>query len=173
MAGSASAAWTMMVTMTSQPPPLAACLLALGVQRVLTRSAMPTPRSRRAGAVAGAASVALLVGPVAAFRRKHTTVDPRADAAPSALVTTGVNAVSRNPMYLGMIGLLVAGALRRPAPPALLPLLAFFWWLDRVQVPGEEAVLQSQFGEQYERYRSRVPRWVAIQPSRIARSARR
>lgn len=159
--------------MTMEVPPLVACLMAGAVQQVLTRSTPTTPTSRRVAAAVGVAAVATMATPVVEFRRSRTTVDPRADADPSALVTSGVNAVTRNPMYVGMAGLLLSGAIRRPTPLGLVPLLAFVAWLDRGQIPREEALLQARFGEQYDRYRARVPRWVPLQPSRIARSARR
>lgn len=76
------------------------------------------------------------------------------------LVTTGANAVSRNPMYVGMAGLLVANALRRGSWTALLPVVAFTLVIDRVQIAAEEAALLAHFGADYEAYLAAVPRWI-------------
>ena len=144
----------------SNPPPLALLLAAAGLQRFLTRSTPTSATSRRASAAIAVASATALVVPVAEFRRRHTTVDPRENASPSSLVTGGLNAYSRNPMYVGMAGLLLANAARRPAPVALLPLVGFAAWLDRRQIPMEEAALRAQFGGDYDRYSAGVPRWI-------------
>ena len=75
-------------------------------------------------------------------------------------MTGGFNAYSRNPMYVGMAGLLLANAARRPAPVALLPLVGFAAWLDRRQIPMEEAALRALFRDDYDHYSARVPRWL-------------
>ncbi len=104
---------------------------------------------------------AVLAGAAAAqFRRQGTTVDPFDPARASVLVTTGANAVSRNPMYVGMAGLLVANALRRGSWKALLPVAAFTLAIDRLQIAAEETALLAHFGADYESYRAAVPRWL-------------
>jgi protein-S-isoprenylcysteine O-methyltransferase Ste14 len=115
---------------------------------------------RVAGAAVAAASTAVLVVPVLQFRARSTTVDPRPGATPAELVTDGLNARTRNPMYVGMAGLLAAHALWRGRARSLLPLAAFVGWMDRVQVPEEEAVLRERFGVAYDDYAARVPRWL-------------
>lgn len=112
-----------------------------------------------AGAVA-AASAALAGAAAQQFRRHGTTVDPFEPERASALVTTGANAVTRNPMYVGMAGLLVANALRRGSWTSLLPAAAFVLVIDRVQIAAEEAVLVDRFGVDYETYLAAVPRWL-------------
>ena len=104
---------------------------------------------------------AVLAGAAAGqFRRQGTTVDPFDPARASALVTTGANAVSRNPMYVGMAGLLVANALRRGSWKALLPVAGFTLVIDRVQIAAEETALLAHFGADYEAYLRAVPRWL-------------
>jgi protein-S-isoprenylcysteine O-methyltransferase Ste14 len=112
--------------------------------------------------VATAASVALAGAASAQFRRAGTTVDPVHPARASALVTTGPNSLTRNPMYVGLTGLLVSHAIRRGSWAALAPVAVFAFVIDRVQIPPEEAALTAQFGADYEAYRSRVPRWVGL-----------
>jgi len=96
------------------------------------------------------------------FRRRGTTLDPLDPTAASVLVTTGPNAVSRNPMYVGLVGLLAANALRRGSWAALVPVVAFVLVTDRVQIASEEAALLARFGADYEAYRARVPRWLGL-----------
>ncbi len=148
------------------PPPPAFALVAGALQRALTRNA-PKPSTRRrlaAGAIA-TASGALAAAADREFRRQGTTDDPFHPERASELVTTGVNSVTRNPMYVGMAGLLVANAVRRGSWLALLPVGAFVVAVDRLQVQNEEQALLTNFGQGYEDYRQSVPRWLGLPKS--------
>jgi protein-S-isoprenylcysteine O-methyltransferase Ste14 len=142
------------------PPPLIALAAAAG-QRPLTKHASPPGTTRRtSAAVIAASSLGLLAAASQRFRARGTTVDPLRPERASALVSSGPFAVTRNPMYVGMAGLLGAHAVLRGSPRALLPMAAFVAVIDRVQIPPEEAAMSSLFGAEYEAYRGRVPRWV-------------
>jgi protein-S-isoprenylcysteine O-methyltransferase Ste14 len=144
------------------PPPVIG--LAAGVaQRVLTPGAPPPTFARRAaaGLTAGAA-VGLMGSAVKEFRARGTTVDPIHPERASALVTTGPFALTRNPMYVGMAGLLAAHMIARGSLKALLPVAAFVVVIDRVQIPPEEAAMSQLFAGDYESYRARSPRWVGV-----------
>ena len=85
-------------------------------------------------------------------------MDPR--EAPTAIVTGGPFARTRNPGYLGMAliytGISLAANRRWPlvALPAVLAIV------DRGVVRREEAYLTERFGDDYEDYQRRVPRWL-------------
>jgi protein-S-isoprenylcysteine O-methyltransferase Ste14 len=142
------------------PPPLAALAAGLA-QRALTREA-PAPGRARAALAAGVALASVSIAGAASNRFRHsgTTWDPLHPDQASVLVTTGANAVSRNPMYVGMAGLLLAHAIRRGSWRALAPVAAFVAFIDRVQVEAEEAALLDKFGRAYAAYRADTPRWV-------------
>lgn len=80
-------------------------------------------------------------------------------AQPDRLVTTGPYAVSRNPMYLGWallhLGTGVAGGSGWIV--VTLPVVAGCMHLE---VLGEEAKLAEDFGDEFERYRAAVPRYL-------------
>ena len=142
------------------PPPVLALTAAL-VQRALTRGAPPPSAVRTAASVATAAVSGLIASAAARqFTRAGTTLDPSDPTRVSVLVTTGANSVTRNPMYVGLSGLLLAYAIRRGSWTALLPVAAFVVVIDRLQILSEEAALSAQFGIDYEDYRQRVPRWL-------------
>lgn len=146
--------------MLRPPPPLLALAAGL-VQRALTPGASPPSADRRAAAAAiAAASAGLATASAWQFRRQGTTVEPFDPSRAAVLVTTGVNAVTRNPMYVGMAGLLVAHAVRRGSWTALLPVAAFVVVIDRLQIAAEEPALLANFGADYEAYRTSVPRWL-------------
>ena len=152
------------------PPPLLAVGAAVVQRRLPGASAPPSTGRRTVAAALTVASVALAAGAERAFRRHETTSLPFHPEDASALVTTGSNAVTRNPMYVGMAGMLVAHAVWRGSWPALLPVAVFVGVIDRLQVEAEEAALLGLFGGEYDAYRAAVPRWLGrVRPGVWAR----
>lgn len=96
---------------------------------------------------------------VLAFLRRRTTVNPLTPQRSRVLVVSGFYRVSRNPMYLGMLCLLLAWAWWLQQWPALLGPLLFVLWLNRFQIAPEERALLALFGEDYAAYCRRVRRW--------------
>jgi protein-S-isoprenylcysteine O-methyltransferase Ste14 len=141
------------------PPPLIALGFA-GAQHLLApeQSTGVVRRSVAAG-VAGT-SLWLVGGSVARFRSRRTTVHPLHPDRATTLVTDGPNAITRNPMYVGMAGLLVAHALARGGLLTLLPVAGFVAVIDRVQIAPEEAAMERLFGEEYAAYQALVRRWL-------------
>lgn len=129
-------------------------------QWAMTRGRRPARPSTIAAALLGAASGGLAVASAARFLARSTTIDPERVGRATTLVTDGANALTRNPMYLGLAGILTAHALYRRSPTALLPMLAFVAVIDRWQIPAEEAALRENFGPSYEAYLRSVPRWL-------------
>ena len=142
------------------PPPFLA-LAALLAQRALSAK-KPSPGPARVVATAGIAipSVVLAASAASQFRRRGTTIDALHPDAVSTLVTAGPFAVTRNPMYVGLSGLLVAHALWHRSWLALVPVAGFVAAIDRLQVPAEEAALARKFGVAYDEYRHATPRWL-------------
>ena len=146
--------------MNRPPPPLLALLAGLA-QHALARSSRPPSAGRALVATALAGASTGLAGAAARqFRRQGTTLEPTDPSRATVLVTTGVNAVSRNPMYVGLAGVLVANAVRRGSWTAVLPVVAFVTVVDRLQIAAEEPALLATFGADYAAYRSSVPRWL-------------
>lgn len=78
---------------------------------------------------------------------------------PERLVTTGVYAYTRNPMYLGHLIFLVGLTLMTRSPVALAVTAGSMPWFD-ARARTDESRLAKQFGAQYTAYRDRVPRWI-------------
>ena len=74
------------------------------------------------------------------------------------LAVGGPNRITRNPMCVGLGGMPLAHAIARRSLPALIPALGFYWFIDRYQIPVEEAALEAGFGKAYRDYRGTVPR---------------
>jgi protein-S-isoprenylcysteine O-methyltransferase Ste14 len=77
---------------------------------------------------------------------------------PGDLVTGGLFAWSRNPIFVGMLGAALALFLWSPHV-ASAALLAATWTLTQVQVRIEEEALREKHGDAYERYAAQAGRW--------------
>ena len=97
---------------------------------------------------------------VLAFRRARTTVNPMKPETASALVTDGIYRCTRNPMYVGLLFFLVAGAIYLLTPLALLGPLLFMLYITRFQILPEEKVLVAMFGSSFADYQTKVRRWL-------------
>ncbi|WP_448002426.1 methyltransferase family protein [Agromyces bauzanensis] len=140
---------------------------AVGVVLVLVLDRVrraPMPGSRAAQRAAGAASIAAgfaLNAWALVERRRRSTGDFQLEQ-PESLVSTGPYAFSRHPMYLGwwLIHLGV-GVLRGTLwVAATLPVAVLVEHIGGSV--AEERDLRARFGEEYERYAERVPRYAGL-----------
>jgi protein-S-isoprenylcysteine O-methyltransferase Ste14 len=112
-----------------------------------------------AGAILIGALVVVFAG-VAAFRRARTTVDPTRPEAATAIVRSGVYRISRNPMYLGFLLVLVALAVWLSNAVAALGPFLFLLYMNAFQIEPEEQALRGKFGAAYDDYVNSVRRWL-------------
>jgi len=68
--------------------------------------------------------------------------------------------VTRNPIYIGFTLLYFGIAILATSIWMLLLLVPLLIVLQRGVVEREEAYLETKFGEAYEKYQARVPRWL-------------
>ena len=93
-----------------------------------------------------------------AFHQSGTTVKPFQES--STLVTNGLFRISRNPMYLGFVLILIGIAvLLRSLSPYLI-VFAFVLLIDRTYIRVEERMLAEKFGTSWEQYKSKTGRWL-------------
>lgn len=111
------------------------------------------------GMVAAAGGLIALLG-VVSFSRAGTTVNPMKPGSSSSLVVTGIYAVTRNPMYLGLLLVLLAWAIYLTNVLTVLFLPGFVWYMGRYQIEPEERALASLFGPEFTAYAAKVRRWI-------------
>ena len=107
-----------------------------------------------------AGGLSCMISGVLAFRIAGTTVNPLRPELASQLVVSGIYRRTRNPMYLGLLGVLAAWAVCLGQPLALLMLPVWVWYIGRFQIQPEEAALHRLFGSSYTAYCGKVRRWV-------------
>ena len=154
-----------------RPPPAVLLAMAGLAQGVVTRGRRATPSSVAAATAVVGGSLCLLAGSAGTFLRHRTTVDPVRVERAQHLVVDGPNRLTRNPMYLGLTGLLLSHAIARRSPSALIPLAGFVWLIDRHQIPAEEKALEDRFGRTYLDYQRHVPRWLGRRSAKTAKSS--
>ena len=93
-----------------------------------------------------------------AFRDAKTTVKPFQESA--ALITNGVYRISRHPMYLGFVLMLLGLAILLGSLTPLLVVPIFAVVMDRVFIVVEERMLAEKFGQAWLDYKAKVRRWV-------------
>src|SRR5687768_11909847 len=97
---------------------------------------------------------------VLSFRRAGTTVNPLKPGAASSLVRSGVYRVTRNPMYLGFLMLLLGWGIYLSNALALLFVPMFVVYMNKFQIEPEERALTARFGQEFVVYSMRVRRWL-------------
>jgi len=145
------------------PPPIL-MLIAAAVMWVLHRwfpvAYWIAPPWTRLGVIPCAVGIAIDLLAVLRFRHARTTLNPLNPGKASRLVTEGVFSISRNPMYLGLLLLLVGWALWLGTASVWLVPPLFVAVLTFAQILPEERVLGELFGAEYSAYTRAVARWI-------------
>ena len=97
---------------------------------------------------------------VFSFSRAKTTVNPMKPDSSSTLVVSGIYRLTRNPMYLGILLLLIGWGIFLSNALAFLVLPGFILYMNRFQIEPEERALTRLFGQAFVTYRSQVRRWI-------------
>jgi len=123
---------------------------------------------RAAGSLALAGGCAINVWAI--IERRRRTVGEFELERPQSLVATGPYAFTRHPMYVGWwlihlgVGLLRgSGWVVAAVPAATL--------VEHFGVVAEERALERTFGDEWVRYRDRVPRYVGLRVGRDSRAS--
>ena len=95
---------------------------------------------------------------VAHYQRAGTPYDVRKPA--SALVTTGAHRISRNPGYVAITLVYVGAGIAYDNIWMLVLLAPLLTVMHYGVVLREERYLEARFGDEYDRYRASVRRWI-------------
>lgn len=145
------------------PPPVVTALVVMAMWGI----SLATPSLEVSGVPRTAIAVALAligfgidVAGAVSFRRAKTTINPMKPEATSALVTAGIYRMSRNPMYVGILFVLIAWTVYLSNVWALMGPVAFVLYINRFQIAPEERTLAARFGDAYSDYKHAVRRWL-------------
>lgn len=116
------------------------------------------PGGRVMGAVLIVTGLALMALATGQMMLARTTFIPRRD--PSALVTSGVFRLSRNPIYLGDMLVLSGAVLWWDVPLGAILVLLLVLVIQHRFILGEEARLRAAFPQDFARWAARTRRWL-------------
>ena len=92
------------------------------------------------------------------MRKMKTTFIP--DGTPEVLISSGPFKFSRNPIYLGMLTILVGVAFLMSSLSAIIIAFVFGIIINFTWIAHEEKKLHELFSEDWENYSSKVRRWI-------------
>lgn len=104
--------------------------------------------------------VAVIGFGISEFNKYATTTHPQQPEKATALVRSGIYRRSRNPMYLGLLLILLSYVIYLGNMVTLVILPLFVWYMSRFQIIPEERMMLQKFGEEYREYQSNVRRWI-------------
>ena len=102
----------------------------------------------------------ILINPVFKFIKSKTTVNPVKFKKVNKLVTSGIYKYSRNPMYLGMILIIISTSIFYFNYYSVVTPFIFYFWINRFQIKREEIFLKEKFGKEYLSYMKKTRRWI-------------
>ncbi len=145
-------------------PPVVVFILALGLMWasvvLLPSLAFELPFRTLLVMICVGGSGYIGIAGVLEFRRHQTTVNPHTPNNASTIVQTGIFRYTRNPMYLGLVVLLIGAMLYWQNVASAWVIVAFIGYLSRFQITPEECILTEKYGSQYTDYLHKVRRWI-------------
>ena len=106
------------------------------------------------------AGILIFVNPVLQFIKSKTTVNPIQFEEVNKLVTSGIFKYSRNPMYLGMLMIVLSTSIFYLNIYSILTPFFFILWINKFQIKREEVFLTEKFGKEYLSYKNKTRRLI-------------
>jgi len=97
---------------------------------------------------------------ISAFIKLKTTINPLKPEAATSLITTGIFKLSRNPMYLGMLLLIISLWIKTGAVLGFILVAGFIAYLNYFQIFPEEQAMKRLLSDKYKTYCQQVRRWL-------------
>ena len=94
------------------------------------------------------------------FAKTKTTVDPTKPSKTSSLVISGIYRITRNPMYIGMLFLIISFTFYKLSLVGAIVIPSFIFYINKYQIEPEEYEMRKKFGENFEDYCKKVDRWI-------------
>ncbi|MEE9434776.1 MAG: isoprenylcysteine carboxylmethyltransferase family protein [Sphingorhabdus sp.] len=139
---------------------LLCALLMIGIAKLLPGLVFRFPGQNFAAAALILSGLSMDIVALVQFRKQQTTISPLSPQKTAAIVKGGVFAISRNPMYLGMLLVLSGFGIYLGSIANLAILAGFVAVITRQQIKPEEEVLREKFGDEYTAYTNAVRRWI-------------
>mgnify|MGYP003308029732 FL=1 len=88
----------------------------------------------------------ILTNPIFKFIKSKTTIDPIKFKKVNKLIISGIYKYSRNPMYLGLLMIVISTSIFYLNIFSITTPFLFYCWINRFQIKREEIFLTEKFG---------------------------
>ena len=102
----------------------------------------------------------ILINPIFKFIKSKTTIDPIKFKKVNKLIISGIYKYSRNPMYLGLLMIVISTSIFYLNIFSITTPFFFYFWISRFQIKREEIFLTDKFGKEYLLYMTKTRRWI-------------
>ena len=102
----------------------------------------------------------ILITAVKSFKKYQTTINPLNPDQASTLVNSGIFSFTRNPMYLGMLFILLSISFNFNILGGIIICFLFKIYITRFQIVPEEEAMEKIFKKDFIEYKNKVRRWI-------------
>ena len=146
---------------TKFPPPLVA--LTFGFLINYTKNIFPKIEIRNEiifGSFMIIIGLIIILSAIILFKKYQTTITPLNPSNATKLITDGIYKFSRNPMYLGLLLVLVGISIILSLTGGFFFILLFILYINLFQIIPEENAMVDLFKDEFLEYKKNVRRWI-------------
>tara|TARA_B100002052_G_scaffold3064_1_gene2848 strand:+ start:182 stop:637 length:456 start_codon:yes stop_codon:yes gene_type:complete len=146
---------------TKFPPPLVA--LAFGFLINYTKNIFPKIEIKNEiifGSLMIISGLIFIVSAIILFKKYQTTITPLNPSNATKLITVGIYKFSRNPMYLGLLLVLLGISIIINLIGGFFLIPLFILYLNLFQIIPEENAMVNLFKDEFLDYKKSVRRWI-------------
>ena len=146
---------------TKFPPPLVA--LTFGFLINYTKNIFPKIEIKNEiifGSFIIISGLIIILSAIVLFKKYQTTITPLNPSNTTKLITDGIYKFSRNPMYLGLLLVLVGISIILNLTGGFFFILLFILYINLFQIIPEENAMVDLFKDEFLEYKKNVRRWI-------------
>ena len=146
---------------TKFPPPLVA--LTFGFLINYTKNIFPKIEIKNEnffGSIMIISGFIIILSAIILFKKYKTTITPLNPSNSTKLITVGIYKFSRNPMYLGLLLVLLGISFIINIIGGFLLIPLFILYLNLFQILPEENAMVDLFKDEFLEYKKNVRRWI-------------
>ena len=151
----------MMNIKTKFPPPLVALIFGFLIN--YTKNIFPKIEIKNEiifGSFMIISGLIVILSAITTFKKYHTTITPLNPANATKLITDGIYKFSRNPMYLGLLLVLLGISIILNLIGGFFLIPLFILYLNLFQIIPEENAMVDLFKDEFLEYKKNVRRWI-------------
>ena len=146
---------------TKLPPPLVALIFGFLIN--YTKNIFPKIEIKNEiifGSFMIISGLIIILSAIILFKKYQTTISPLNPSNATKLITNGIYKFSRNPMYLGLLLVLLGISIIFNLTGGFFFILLFISYMNLFQIIPEENAMVDLFKDEFLEYKINVRRWI-------------